>query len=119
MKKLILKIVHQNWGLRGPESWESTNWNIYDDLSLDVAINYGDEIYNSKEKTQISKKDYENILKQIELSEFENVVVRACDGDAWEIILYENEREVWKREMDYIYGIKPLEKVAKILNKYE
>lgn len=40
MKKIVLEIIHENWGLKGPGSLESTIYKIYDDLYLDIKDKY-------------------------------------------------------------------------------
>ena len=120
MKELVLKITHDNWGLVGPDSWNNVEWKVYDDLSVDIKILYNSitngeniKIINSK----LIQNDYDSIIKNVELSKENHIKVEACDGSAWEIIEYNNGKEIWKRDLGYIYGIKPLEKVAEILNK--
>ena len=42
--------------------------------------------------------------------------VVVLDGVAWEYIEHSNGTEVWKRDLDYIYGIEPLENITNLLN---
>ena len=122
MKELKLKIIHQNWSLMGMGDWNNTEWNIYNDLTVKIKVKYNpieDEKIDEDivfEK-RISIDNYNEILKQINLSKEDNSFVDGCDGDAWELIQYDDNNEIWKRELGYIYGIKPLEKIAKLLEK--
>ena len=40
MKELKLKVIHQNWGLMGMGDWNNTEWNIYNDLSVEIKVKY-------------------------------------------------------------------------------
>lgn len=122
MKELKLKIIHQNWGLMGMGDWNNTEWNIYNDLTVEIKIKYNPidiEDFNDTITTErrISINEYNELLKQINISKDNNTIVGGCDGEAWEFIQYNNNCEIWKRELGYIYGIKSLEKIAKLLNK--
>lgn len=117
-KEFILKIKHTNWGMIGPNDWTEVRWKIYKDLTVDIEKSYNRVEQNIETASKkITKKDYDNILKNIELSKENSVVVEACDGSAWEMIQYEKGQEVWKKELGYIYGIKPLEEITKIVMK--
>lgn len=122
MKELKLKVIHQNWSLMGMGDWNNTEWNIYNDLSVEIKVNYNPMDIEGFDDTVIAEKrisieKYNEIVKQLELSKKEEWSTGGCDGDAWEFIQYNDNSEIWKREMDYIYGIKSLEKVGKILEK--
>lgn len=116
MKKIILKVIHQNWGLIGPGDWENKEWKIYNDLSVEIKI-----IYRPNEsiilKNKISKITYNKLLKNINSSKEDKSSVNALDGSAWEFIEYNENKEIWKRDLGYIYGIEPLEKIGEILEK--
>lgn len=113
MKNLVLQAKHKNWSLTTPESWQYTQWKIYDDLTMEVSTSYGLEI--KKKQVKITQKDYDLILDLSKQSEKEDKDVMAFDGSAWEIKRYQGETKVWERELGYIYGIKPLEALAKAL----
>lgn len=122
MKEIKLKVIHQNWSLMGMGEWNNTEWNIYNDLSVEIKVKYNpidieefDDTVTAEMKISIDK--YNEIVKQLELSKKEEIFVDGCDGDAWEFIQYNDNSEIWKRELGYIYGIKSLEKVGKILEK--
>lgn len=122
MKEIKLKIIHQNWGLMGMGDWNNTEWNIYNDLTVEIKVKYNPldiEGFNDTVITEIklSIEQYNEIVRQLNLSKKDDSFVDGCDGDAWEFIQYNDNCEVWKRELGYIYGIKPLEKVAKMLEK--
>lgn len=93
-------------------------WKVYKDLTVDVEKTYNRAEHNIETiSKKIIEKDYNSILKNIELSKENNIVVEACDGSAWEIIQYEKGQEVLKKDLGYIYGVKPLEAIAKIVMK--
>lgn len=117
MKEIVFKITHVNWGLIGPDSWNSVEWNIYNDLSVEINVSYNNIEKNKLITSKLSKKDYNNVIENVELSKDNYIKIDACDGSAWEIIEYYKGNEIWKRDLGYIYGIKPLEEVAKVLNK--
>ena len=125
MKNLIFEINHDNWDLLYDGCWESTNFKIYDDLSIEIKDNYcGDEtikipdFIKNLEPEKIDKKDLDSLIKLVDKAKKINVRIDACDGEAWEFIYYNDNKMIWKRELDYIYGIRPLEKMTKILEKY-
>ena len=122
MKEIKLKVIHQNWGLMGMGDWNNTEWNIYNDLSVEIKIKYNPldiEGFNDTvtAEMKISIYQYNEIVRQLNLSKKEEWFVDGCDGDAWKFIQYEDNKEVWKRELGYIYGIESLEKIARILEK--
>lgn len=113
-KQLILKIINQDWGQKLISEWSTKTWYIYDDLSIIYEVTNGQE----KRKTYshcISDEDLKEIIKNIELAKTDNTVVNACDGEAWEFVQYKNNNIVWKRDLEYIYGIESLEKISYIL----
>lgn len=117
-KEVVLKIRHTNWGIIGPNDWIDVIWKVYNDLTVDVQKTYNRAEHNIETISKnITKKDYNSILKNIKLSKENNIVVKACDGSAWEIIQYEKGQEVWKKDLGYIYGVKSLETIAKIVMK--
>lgn len=119
IKEVVLNINHQNWGEMGPNSWVSTEWKIYNDLSFQKTEAFRKEDgFANEYKTYngiINKELYEKIIENLELAKTIDLQVDACDGSAWEFIQYKG-LEVWKRELGYIYGIKPLEEITKILS---
>ena len=117
-KEVVVKIRHTNWGMIGPNDWADVIWKIYNDLTVDVEKTYNRAEHNIETiSKKITEKDYNSILKNIELSKENNVIVEACDGSVWEIIQYEKGQEVWKKDLGYIYGVKPLGTIAEIVMK--
>jgi hypothetical protein len=120
MRDIVFKIKKENWSLIRPNDWISTEWIIYNDLLVDIKNLYNDQKSdksNTKKKYHLTLEQYNNLVENIKLAKEENINVNACDGVAWEIIQYSNGKEIWKRNLDYIYGIKHLEKVENILYK--
>ena len=118
MKEIVLRVKNQNWGMIGPNDLEEREWTIYSDLTVEYRETYN--TYKDEEKYKISnivieQAFYEKILKYIEMSKDNNTKIDACDGDAWEFVQLNNNSEIWKRELDYIYGIQSLEEIARIL----
>lgn len=113
-KKLILKIVDNDWGLKTIYTWSTKTWCIYSDLSVDY------EVRNGEDKTKayshnINEEELKQIIKNIDLAKSDNREVQAFDGEAWEFVQYENDNIVWERKLGYIYGIEPLETICDML----
>ena len=119
MEKLVLNVKHSNWGMMGPGDWNNTEWNIYDNLIVQIKVSYNPKggIDNTKEfNCEIDEKFLNNLLDKLNIVKQNDEEVDACDGSAWEYTQYDNGNEVWKRNIGYIYGIKPLEEIATQLN---
>ena len=112
-KNLIIKVIEENWGLKGPFDRESKEWRIYSNFNVEHVIKYRD-LKETKEVIncyKISDNELKEILSNIELAKLNVIKVDGCDGVAWEFIQYEENKEIWKRNLGYIYGINPLEKI--------
>lgn len=114
MKELILKITNVNWGMKGPGTWDKIKWKIHNDYTVDCKVSFVAKD-SQVQYAEITKNTYEELTKNIKLAKDINIKVDACDGEAWEFILYNNGHEVWKKELGYIYGIEPLENISNIL----
>lgn len=115
-KEMELKIRHTNWSMIGPNDWTGTEWKIYNDLTVDIEKTYNRaENKVEKVKAKLKLEQYNELLKNIAQAKLEDTKIEAFDGDAWEIVQYNNGSEIWKRELGYIYGVKSLENVAQIL----
>ena len=114
-KNLKFKIEESNWGMMGPGDWKNTEWCIYDDYSVVVKIEHNKENGIEEVKTVITTTDYDKLENLYTLAKENNKVASAFDGTAWEFIEYKDEKEVWKFEKGYIYGIEPLEDIEKIV----
>lgn len=113
-KKLILKIVDNDWGLKTIYTWSTKTWCIYSDLSVDYEVRNGEDKKNSYSHN-INEEELKQIIKNIDLAKPYNREVQACDGEAWEFVQYENDNIVWERKLGYIYGIEPLETICDML----
>lgn len=119
MRELVLNVKHENWSCIGPGEWINTEWKIYQDQTADIVITY-DSIKEKRIKInncKLTQANYNKLFKKIKRSKKIDIEIDGCDGCAWEITQYNNGKKIWKREMDYIYDIKPLEEIAQILNK--
>lgn len=115
-KDIAIEVRHTNWGMIAPNDWTDQIWKIYTDLTVDIENSYNrTENKVEKNHTKLKLEQYNEILKNISQAKIEDTKVEALDGAAWEIIQYEKGHEVWKRDLGYIYGIKSLENIAKIL----
>lgn len=117
MKELVFKITKHNWGLKGPNEIDNIEWKIYNDYTVECKTSYvlvDKPTYNTY---KITEELFNNISNNIELSKNENIKIEALDGEAWEFIMFSNKNEIYKRELDYIYGIESLENIVNILNK--
>ena len=113
-KKLILKIVDNDWGLKTIYTWSTKTWCIYSDLSVDYEVRNGEDKTKSYSHN-INEEELKQIIKNIDLAKPYNREVQACDGEAWEFVQYENDNIVWERKLGYIYGIEPLETICDML----
>lgn len=113
-KKLFLKIVDNDWGLKTIYTWSTKTWCIYSDLSVDYEVRNGEDKTKSYSHN-INEEELKQIIKNIDLAKPYNREVQACDGEAWEFVQYENDNIVWERKLGYIYGIEPLETICDML----
>lgn len=113
-KKLILKIVDNDWGLKTIYTWSTKTWCIYSDLLVDYEVRNGEGKTKSYSHN-INEEELKQIIKNIDLAKPDNREVQACDGEAWEFVQYENDNIVWERKLGYIYGIEPLETICDML----
>lgn len=111
---LKLEITNTSLQLRCKGMWKSTNWKIYEDLTVEIFNSYDDE-KDKKYVVKLEKKMFEEILNYLEIAKQNDKEVDARDGSAWSIVQYEKGDIVWERKPDYIYGIEPLEAIANIL----
>ena len=115
MKFLIKKL---NWSEHCSDDYDEIKWIIYDDLKVEIEEIYRFDKNNNKKYSSLTIQDFETISKNIDIIKSNDVEdVDALDGTAWEFIQYDGENEIWKREAGYIYGLKPLETIADILEK--
>ena len=117
--KLVLLFEHINWGEIGPEDWANIRWEIYDNFTVKIYKTFGleeDEIHNMN--ININSQTYKIINEKINLAKENDTNIEAFDGSAWKIVQFENGHEIWNRKVGYIYGIKPLEEIAEILNGF-
>ena len=113
-KKLILKIVDNDWGLKTIYTWSTKTWCIYSDLSVDYEVRNGEDKTKSYSHN-INEEELKQIIKNIDLAKSDNREVQAFDGEAWEFVQYENDNIVWERKLGYIYGIESLETICDML----
>lgn len=113
-KRIILKIVDNDWGLKTIYTWSTKTWCIYSDLSVDYEVRNGEGKTKSYSHN-INEEELKQIIKNIDLAKPDNREVQACDGEAWEFVQYENDNIVWERKLGYIYGIEPLETICDML----
>ena len=120
MSRIILKATETNWGLIGPGSWDTSVWEVRNDMtfSLKTIFRSGDEPMPVMTiQGTLLPDDYEDIVQLIN-SPWGEESVDACDGTAWEFKAYGLSGELIKhRPSGYIYGIEPYESMAAILEK--
>ena len=118
MRKLVFQAENRNWNVMGPGDLIEKDWYIYDDLTIELKECYNTYIKSSQSKTyngKMNKKDFQKILSCIESVKAVNLKPTAMDGDAWEFTQFKNNALIYRRKLGYIYGIKPLEDIVKIL----
>lgn len=116
MKKIVLKIKHLNWAMKNSESWDNTEWIIYNDYSVEIKETYGTKFVETR-KTTITERTFKKILNCLKKTQKNDHEINGCDGDVWEYKLYSDGKIIWEREPGYIYTIKTLEKIEQILLK--
>lgn len=133
-RQLLLKAVHQNWGLMTGGSWRNTTWLINFDRSYKIT-----DTFNLKpEDLEPDEFDFETLKRGkvvttsgiIDVKTFNNLIdamnkpwpdpeirIRACDGSAWQISQFSKTGEKINSngELGYIYGLETLEGIARIL----
>lgn len=116
LKKIIFKIEEHNWGVGTIYDWNTREWYIYDDLSVEFKI--ANRIHITKSYSHsINALDLQQIFKNIELAKLDNHVDVVCyDGSAWGFKQYKDNAIIWERNLGYIYGIEPLENICNILS---
>lgn len=123
IKQIKFKITMSNWGMIGPNSITGNEFDIYDDLSIELKVSKNNSLGTEKEISilhgLISQEKYEEIISNIQKAKEFNSTVEAVDGNAWAFEEYDNGNLVWKRELGYIYGITPLTEITKILNSID
>ena len=114
MKELILIITEDNWSEIIYGSWTKTEWKIYNDYTVEIKKEYEpNKVKTSNSK--LTQLQYNSIIKNIELAKEINTKINACAGEAWSFTQLNKGNIIWKRNLDYIYGIKPLENITNIL----
>ncbi len=121
MSKKKLEISRYNWSLRGPGSWDKMKWEIFDDLSIVITVEYleveaiGQKVY----EYTIRQEEFDSLVDNIALAKEINVLAGGgsrSDGEAWTFVEYNDDGSIkWMRDPGYIYGIKPLENISKYL----
>ncbi len=115
-RNLVLKVQECNWGLRTLDEWDSNTWEIYDDMSINIKITYGDG--TDEFESSLSKNEFDKVFRNLEKAKEVNIISDGCDGSAWEFIQYQENNEIWKFKLGYIYGNSALENIEKILRYY-
>ena len=123
MSKKKLEISRYNWSLRGPGSWDKMEWEIFDDLSIVITVEYleTETIGKASKKKKvheytIRQEEFDSLVDNIALAKEINVHGVGCDGEAWTFVEYNDDGSIkWMRDTGYIYGIKPLENISKYL----
>ncbi len=113
----VLRIKNYNCGLINIDTWKEKEWIIFDDMSVYYTITFNSFIDNKVVKFKLNKDDFKKIANNIELAKNDETIIEAYDGETWEFIEYKNNKEIWRRDMGYIYGVIPLENITDILIK--
>lgn len=121
MENIILKASKHNCGMLRPGIWTSAEWTVYEDLKVEVKYAYNTDVEENETSLNtktIPMRKLKKIFRWLEKAKKENRVIKAYDGTMWEITRYNNDgSENFKKERGYIYGIKSLEKVTKLLEE--
>ena len=120
---LLLKATERNWGLMGPGDWDRRSWKIYDDGWFQYKEQYRSgadeelpEIPDVVEEGSMTEVQLQQLMDLLE-SDWSQERTDACDGVAWEFKMYRDEEIVKHRELGYIYGVEPYERIVEILGK--
>ncbi len=116
----LLKAEHHNWGLTKAGDWKRSTYELFYTGELRIKV-----LYDMPEKsflTHISDTELstmKSLISEIKDS-FVDKKIQGCDGTAWSFEAFDEDgKTVFKRKLDYIWGIKALETVSGILNVYE
>lgn len=111
----VLKRI--NWGELDPDSWESTQWALFNDGRVERIETYrwcgrNHNIFLSS-VYRISRLKVLFVMTLLNIARrMKDVVVEAVDGEAFEFTYYKNNEIVWARKQSYIYGVIVLELIA-------
>ncbi len=119
-KNVLLYVENANWNeIHMGYDWEYTSFTLLKDGLLCIQVFYGNDIY--KNTSEVEKTDFiymKKLMRSI-LNNPPKERVDACDGDAWSFVFYnEKGRRIYKRDMDYTYGIEKFEKLQNKLESY-
>ncbi len=118
---LLLKATERNWGLTGPGDWEKCTWKIHMDGTYTRKTTY-----RPLEEGDASEVTEEGALYEEQMETLQKLIgeywteetTDACDGTAWEFKLYDAYGTVIRhRELGYIYGIEPYQRIAALLSE--
>ena len=113
----MIEINHYNFGEITHGDWQKVTYKIYSNQTMDIITEYmKDKII--KKESKISFEDYDKLNRLIDKAILVNVEVEAYGGDAWSFICYRNNEIYFQRGIGYIYGIKVLDDITKIIEKY-
>ena len=85
-------------------------------MSVNVKIKYGDG--TDEYEVLLSKHHFDKVFRNLEKAKEINLESDGCDGSAWEFTQYQDNNEIWKYELGYIYGNSALENIEQIIKYY-
>ena len=136
---LILKAEIHNWSMKGPGSWDTATWYVFNTGSYRLETseipteNEIDKIMAAQESRgdpdRFRRRSVKKgVLSEEKLPELANTMERkpwrdpsiicdACDGEAWVITQFAEDGSIVQTsgEVDYIYGNRILETIVSLL----
>ena len=120
---LLLKATETNWGRTGPGDWEKRTWKIDTDGTWQMKTTFNPVDGDPENQAEavngtLSQEQMTALIGYIDVY-WSDEKPDACDGNAWEFKLYQNETVIRHRNTGYISGIEPFESITRLLNETE
>ena len=69
---LKLKLKHQSWNMRCAGMWDSTTWEIYEDLTTEIFDSYVNDKIDKKYTIKMDRDLFEEIIINLEKAKTED-----------------------------------------------
>lgn len=119
---ILATVRHSNWGMTYEDYWDSTDFTVYYDQTIERTEYYvvGGKDVKYTAKDYISADDFEDLEKNLQKVRPKHSSSEGADGDAWAIQVYDEEGKLTNSmPAGYVYGVNLLEKkICPVLEKY-
>ena len=119
-KKRIFRAMSMDWSERdfSINTLYTLTWNVYNDKSVIITPVY---VVSGRQKPIKTMLDEESFNRIKEIIAQHDLLARmhddACDGEGWDMTVYDQDGSILSHNCGYIYGVKPLEEVVNILEE--